>query len=151
MIKKTLYPFPKTRLVLIGLALIFAALACNLPRTTVGERNNSLPTPEIYADAGEFFPRPTEGPYADFSFLPVLREPGDPVPTPTPDPERSLPPIRSSSETYYVRYGDTLGTIAQKFGVSWERVIVSVWPLVSIHFLMVRFYIMITGNLEKNG
>jgi murein DD-endopeptidase MepM/ murein hydrolase activator NlpD len=107
----------KNRLLLTVMTLLMALLACSMPRTTVGERRNSIPTLETFQDASEFFPRPTEGPYADFSFLPVLRKPGDVVPTPSPDPERSLPPIRTSYETYYIRYGDTLGTIALKFGV----------------------------------
>ena len=111
---------PRLRILLTAFALLMAALACNLPTTMVSERNNSIPTMESNADAADFFPRPTEGPYANFSFLPVLREPGELVPTPTPDPERTLPPIRSSTETYYVRYGDTLGTIAQAYGISWE-------------------------------
>ena len=52
----------------------------------------------------------------------MLREPGESAPTPTPDPERTLPPIRSSYETYYVQYGDSLGTIAQNYGIPWETI-----------------------------
>ena len=100
--------------------LIMAALACSFPITTVGESQSGLPTPE--QDAADFFPRPTEGPYSDFSFLPILRQPGEIAPTPTPDPERNLPPIRSAYETYYVQINETLAIIAAKYGVTVEAI-----------------------------
>ncbi|MBN2044222.1 MAG: LysM peptidoglycan-binding domain-containing protein [Anaerolineales bacterium] len=114
---------PIARLFLLLIAILMGILACSLPRTTIGDRNGSIPTLNNHQDAAEFFPRPTEGPYADFSFLPVLREPGELVPTPTPDPERTLPPFRTSYETYYVRYADTLGTIALRYGISVDTII----------------------------
>ena len=108
----------RARLTIVGLSTLLLILACSIPTTTVGEGRTLLP-PENSAD---FFTRPTEGPYADFGFLPVLRQPQDPVPTPSPDPERNLPPYRTTSETYYVKSNDTLGTIANNFGVSIQAI-----------------------------
>jgi murein DD-endopeptidase MepM/ murein hydrolase activator NlpD len=43
--------------------------------------------------------------------------------TPTPDPPHPLPPIRNQVETYTIRSGDSLGAIAQEFGVSLQQLI----------------------------
>ena len=109
----------KTRLILSAAAILLAALACSLPTTTIGEPVDLIP-PE---SAGDFFPRPTEGPYASFDFLPVLRSPGTAAPTPTPDPERSLPALRTSAQTYTVQANDTLAAIARRFGVTLEMIV----------------------------
>jgi LasA protease len=45
------------------------------------------------------------------------RLPGAPILTPTPDPPRILPTPRIESEQYVIRPSDTLGQIAQRFGV----------------------------------
>lgn len=42
---------------------------------------------------------------------------GESRPTPTPDPVREPPPVRSTTETYIVRAGDSLNQIAARFGV----------------------------------
>lgn len=110
----------RTRLILSAGAVLIVALACSLPTTTIGEPIDLQP-PE--GGAADFFPRPTEGPYASFDFLPVLRDPGVIAPTPTPDPERSLPPLRTSAENYIVRANDTLRTIAERFGVTVEAIV----------------------------
>lgn len=44
--------------------------------------------------------------------------------TPTPDTPHALPSPRSEPETYTVQAGDTLGSIAQEFGVSLQQLIV---------------------------
>lgn len=106
------------RLTIFGLSTLLLTLACSIPTTTVGEGRTLLP-PE---DSADFFTQPTEGPYSDFGFLPVLRQPEDPIPTPSPDPERNLPPYRTTSEIYYVKSNDTLGTIANRFGVSIQAI-----------------------------
>lgn len=100
--------------------IFLAVLSCSLPRTSLGDDQN-LSAPD--SGYGDFFPRPTEGPYANFDFIPVLRQPGDPLPEPTPDSTRTLPPLRTSSETYYVKSGDTLREIAERYGVSIEQII----------------------------
>jgi LasA protease len=51
------------------------------------------------------------------------RKPGDPILTPTPDQPRILPTLRTESEQYAVRAGDTLGTIAQAYSTSIERLV----------------------------
>ncbi len=109
----------RSRLISLILILILVSLSCNLPTTTIGDQN----LPATTADGSDFFPRPTEGPYADFDFLPVLRQPGETAPTPTPDPERTLPPIRTSATTHNVQSGETLRIIAENYGVSLQAMI----------------------------
>jgi LasA protease len=50
--------------------------------------------------------------------IPQARNPGDPIFTPTPDPARLLPALRTEPEQYTVKSGDTLGTIAQEYSTS---------------------------------
>jgi LasA protease len=54
---------------------------------------------------------------------PQVRNPGDPILTPTPDPERVLPALRTEPEQYTVKAGDTLGTIAQEYSTSLDLII----------------------------
>lgn len=65
----------------------------------------------------EQIPRPTS-----FSFLPPTRQPGTPIWTPTPDIPHSLPEIRDKPERYMVKAGDTLGIIAESYGVTVELI-----------------------------
>jgi LysM repeat protein len=51
------------------------------------------------------------------------RRPGEPVLSPTPDPARVLPTPRLDEEQYVVQPNDTLGIIAQRYGVSLEKLI----------------------------
>ena len=51
------------------------------------------------------------------------RAPGDPILTPTPDAPRVLPTPRTESDQYVVQPSDTLGQIAQRYGVSLESLI----------------------------
>jgi murein DD-endopeptidase MepM/ murein hydrolase activator NlpD len=108
----------RTRLSFYGLSILILALACSVPATTVGDGRTLLP-PD---NGSDFFPRPTNGPYAEFDFLPVLRQSQDPVPTPTPDPVRILPPFRTTPDLYYVKSNDTLGNIARRYGVSIQAI-----------------------------
>lgn len=50
--------------------------------------------------------------------LPPARPAGLPIFTPTPNPPRALPTLRQDADQYVVQSGDTLGGIAQKYGVS---------------------------------
>ncbi|MGE5252141.1 MAG: LysM peptidoglycan-binding domain-containing protein [Bacteroidota bacterium] len=50
--------------------------------------------------------------------LPPKRDPSLPISTPTPDTPRALPTPRQSADQYVVQAGDTLGSIAQQYGVS---------------------------------
>jgi LysM repeat protein len=72
------------------------------------------------------FPTPTEGPFIVPTaipldqLLPTPRPVGMPIYTPTPDAPHSLPPLRTDEEQYIVQPGDTLGSIAQTYGVGLE-------------------------------
>jgi LasA protease len=128
MIVKPLSPSIKNRLAQVLGTLFFALLACSFPRTTIGE--DPIESVDLFSpaeDPVEFFPKPTDVPSADFSFLPVLRQPGEPAPTPTPDPERTLPPLRSLTETYYVQANDTLQIIANRYGVTVDAILQENW------------------------
>ncbi len=53
------------------------------------------------------------------NFMPVIRNPNDvTIDTPTPDVERELPEIRSNSQAYIVKLGDSLGDIAASFNIT---------------------------------
>ena len=72
------------------------------------------------------FPTPTEGPFIVPTaipleqLLPTARPTGMPIYTPTPDALRVLPTARRDVDQYVVQAGDTLGSIAQSYGVSLE-------------------------------
>lgn len=50
-------------------------------------------------------------------------QPGAPLASPTPDPPRTLPTPRTESEQYVVQVADTLGQIAQRYGVSLSKLV----------------------------
>jgi LasA protease len=51
------------------------------------------------------------------------RSPGAPILTPTPDAPHVLPALRTDEESYSVRPGDTLGQIANRYGISIEQIV----------------------------
>lgn len=51
------------------------------------------------------------------------RSPGAPILTPTPDAPHKLPTIRTHPEEYAVQPGDTLGLIANRYGVSVDQIV----------------------------
>ena len=57
------------------------------------------------------------------SLLPATRQPGAPILTPTPDPPHAQPAIRSEPDQYVIQAGDSLGKIAQRYGVSLQELI----------------------------
>jgi len=63
-------------------------------------------------------PPPTLAPFS--VQLPPARLPGVPISSPTPDSPRALPTPRVDPGQHIVQAGDTLGTIAQQYGVSLE-------------------------------
>lgn len=97
------------------LAIALAACVHAIPDispqgTDGGSLNTNLPT--------VFVPTPTMTP--SFHLLPT-RIPGSPILTPTPDsPHISSVKDPSGPESYIVQYGDTLSTIAERYGVKWE-------------------------------
>lgn len=68
--------------------------------------------------AGQTLQRGPTPTHAQFSVVVPTHDSGSPLATPTPDVPRALPTIRQEPSTYTVRPGDTLGSIAQAFGVS---------------------------------
>ncbi|MCI0520429.1 MAG: LysM peptidoglycan-binding domain-containing protein, partial [Chloroflexi bacterium] len=97
------------------LALIGAALACSRPAD--GDENawrasgQGAPLAEATAAA------------TALPFLPPTRLPGAPILTPTPDDPHEMPHARTDTEQYVVQFGDTLGLIAQRYGVTLEQLI----------------------------
>jgi LasA protease len=57
-------------------------------------------------------------------FLPPTREPNTPILSPTPDTPHAIPTLRSKMEEYTIRPNDTLGLIAQRFGVDIQKLII---------------------------
>jgi len=91
----------------------FVPLSDNATIVPVEAGTVVIPTAAPTERAG---PTPT---LASFSVqLPPTRKPGVPISSPTPDSPRVLPTPRVDPSQYVVQAGDTLGTIAQKYGVS---------------------------------
>jgi LasA protease len=61
-------------------------------------------------------PTPTRAPLS--IALPTILSIDQPVTTPTPDAERVLPTPRQNADQYTVQAGDTLGFIAERYGIS---------------------------------
>ena len=79
---------------------------------------NNLPLQVV--EAGPL-PTRTPGPTPTRAPLSVTvppRNPNAPLVTPTPDSPRALPTLRQDADQYVVQAGDTLGSIAQRYGVS---------------------------------
>jgi len=54
---------------------------------------------------------------------PLIRSPGAPLLTPTPDFPHALPAMRTEEDSYAVKLGDTLGQIASQYGVSVDHLL----------------------------
>jgi len=63
-------------------------------------------------------PTPTFAPFT--VLLPLPRLPGVPMSSPTPDSPRVLPTPRKDFDQHVVQEGDTLGSIAEQYGISLE-------------------------------
>ena len=111
-----------------SLAMLFAILsACS----STSNSNNPTPTynPFIQLTATPLgnetaTPTPTRTPgptptRAALSVtLPPTRDPNSPLTTPTADAPHALPTLRQNAAQYTVQTGDTLGSIAQSYGIS---------------------------------
>lgn len=53
----------------------------------------------------------------------VIRHPGDGLETPTPDAQHILPTPRTNADEYVVQSGDSLGKIAQRYGVTLDLLV----------------------------
>jgi LasA protease len=63
------------------------------------------------------------------SLFPPTHNPAQPEVSPTPDQARILPTLRADETTHVVQYGDTLGQIAQAYGVDLNTLIVFNQPI----------------------
>jgi len=119
--------------ILYSLALLSLLSGCVRPAPTTppwnasGGGSSQLPgsvqLPGIAAQASPKSPaQALPGPTATL-FVPPTRPPDAPVVSPTPDPPRVLPTPRTEVEQYVVQPGDTLGKIAQRYGVSLQNLI----------------------------
>ena len=105
------------RITLIIAGLLFTAcLLVSCIRPWPGSENWVPPTYVPVANTGT--PEPVH-----FPFLPPTRQPGAPILTPTPDTPHVLPTLRSDEELYVVQPNDTLGLIAQRYGVDLNTLI----------------------------
>ena len=104
------------RLLLAGCILAGMLLACARSVQPVDDPAWRVPGGEtgvpVLADASTSTP-----------FLPATRLPGAPILTPTPDEPHPMPEIRREPLQYVVQAGDSLGTIAQRYGVTLEQLI----------------------------
>ena len=107
----------KGRLLIAICVLATALLAC--ARSVLPEDDPLWRVPEQETTA---LPMPA-GVITSTPFLPPTRVPGSPILTPTPDEPHALPEVRREPEQYVVQAGDSLGTIAQRYGVTLEQLI----------------------------
>ncbi|MBN1669260.1 MAG: LysM peptidoglycan-binding domain-containing protein [Anaerolineales bacterium] len=99
----------RLRIVFAGLALLLAILACT--RSAVQEVDPWVPGNNAVTSGSN--PTSTQIPFASDP-----RQPGAPILTPTPDDPHPLPGLRTEPEQYVAQPGDTLGAIADRFGIS---------------------------------
>lgn len=57
------------------------------------------------------------------ALLPPSPIPGEPLGTPTPDPPRPQPTLRTSTEWHIVVYGDSVGVIAARYGIGAGQIV----------------------------
>ena len=103
----------------IGCVMAFTAVSCT--RSGTGSqpwRPGAARTATARLVATIEQPTPKRTPFA-----PVTREPGAIIPSPTPDQARVLPTLRLEEESYIVQPRDTLGQIAQRYGVPLEKMV----------------------------
>ena len=92
----------------LSLTLIALTAGCNLPTTEISTQSGISPR------IGE-----SVGPSVDFFwFLPERQDLSNPIPSPTPDPIRTINQIRDYETSYTVQVNDTLGSIARRFAVT---------------------------------
>lgn len=101
------------------LILGFVLLACNYPSTNTPTGENSQ---LAFAESGQEAPIDTPSIMAS---LAPTRAPGEPIASPTPDNPHLQPTLRAESAQYVVQAYDTLGQIAQRFGVTVQELTVA--------------------------
>jgi murein DD-endopeptidase MepM/ murein hydrolase activator NlpD len=98
--------------VLVGLLLIYA-----LTRSTGDENWFTAP------QGAKNTPLAVGQATATLQSLPTMRPAGAPIYTPTPDKPHILPPMRTDPDSYTVQAGDSLGRIANSYGVSIQQIV----------------------------
>jgi LasA protease len=91
----------------------------------------------------------TPTPFSVPEILPPTRSPDQPYGSPTPDPLREPPATRDASERYVVRYGDSLGGIALRYGVAASQ-IVSANSLANPNLLTVGQVLLIPAPIPRD-
>jgi LasA protease len=108
---------PKPRLYFLAIMILTgAALAC--ARSIQPNDSPSWQVPGQGAVQAAVVSTATRTP-----FHPPTRVPGAPILTPTADVPHPLPSLRTEPEQYVVQAGDTLGIIAQRYGIGLEEVL----------------------------
>jgi LasA protease len=79
---------------------------------------------------------------------PPTRSPDEPYFTPTGDPVRDAPATREASETYIVQSGDSIGGIAERFGVGSGQIIAAN-NLINPNFLTVGQALLIPAPIPR--
>jgi murein DD-endopeptidase MepM/ murein hydrolase activator NlpD len=73
--------------------------------------------------AGQGFVVPTKVPSSDDNpYITAPRDSNQPIQTPTPDAPHPIPGARQNTEQYIVQSGDTLGQIANRYGVTIDAI-----------------------------
>ncbi|GAB4504999.1 MAG: hypothetical protein Fur0043_19940 [Anaerolineales bacterium] len=94
----------------------FVPLASSSPASLPASNDEGRLVPPTITPTKRVGPTPT---LAELNVsLPPTRAPGTPLASPTPNSPRTLPTPRQTSDQYVVQAGDTLGDIAQRYGVS---------------------------------
>lgn len=105
---------------LSGLALILVLLAMLTGCVRFGPDSEPWMLPPMQSGQAANSPTPFQ---PVLTYLPPTRAPGSPLQSPTPDPPRALPTLRPNEEQYVVQPMDTLGIIAQRYGVDLNTLI----------------------------
>lgn len=110
----------KLRVLLSGLVLIAGGLACARGDTTPAARRVIDPwVGEVPSPTATFTPTATLS--SLMTMFPTALSPDSQRSTPTPDPVRATPEFRTQTDIYIVQPGDSLGGIAQRFGVGSQQ------------------------------
>jgi len=98
------------------LVLLIASLAC--ARTVKTDDSSYFSVTDLTSSSKTGSVQAAQAPLEEGR--PAFSTPSGPFYTPTPDMPRVLPTLRSDEIEYFIEQGDTLGNIAQEFGITWE-------------------------------
>jgi LasA protease len=98
------------------LVLLIASLAC--ARTVKTDDSAYFSVTDLTSSSKTGSVQAAQAPFDEGNS--TFSTPSGPFYTPTPDAPRVLPTLRSDEIEYFIEQGDTLGNIAQEFGITWE-------------------------------